>query len=88
MPVETFQNGSGLVNSDDLLNTDPLQTSEWNVADYSASVGMTSSLAETVPLDRPESLNWATWDNLLVDFRTTASDEMPIDLSAFNFGPQ
>jgi hypothetical protein len=88
MPVETFQNGSGLVNSDDMLNTDPLQTSEWNVADYSASVGMTSSLAETVPLDHPERLNWATWDSLLVDFQTTANDEMPIDLSAFDFGPQ
>ncbi|KAH7081227.1 hypothetical protein BKA63DRAFT_405963 [Paraphoma chrysanthemicola] len=86
VPTETFQNRRETVNSHIIPSTDPFQALEWNAADFNASLGVTSNLAETLPLDRPESLNWATWDNLLVDFQTAATEEMPIDLSAFNFG--
>ncbi|KAH7091573.1 hypothetical protein FB567DRAFT_558421 [Paraphoma chrysanthemicola] len=84
--TEIFHSKGRLVDSHIVPSTDPLQAPEWNAADFNTSLGATSNLVETLPLDRPESLDWATWDNLLVDFQTAATEDMPIDLSAFNFG--
>ncbi|KAF2023835.1 hypothetical protein EK21DRAFT_105063 [Setomelanomma holmii] len=78
---------AGLNSSNVIPNTNSSQTFDWNAAmDFNGDMNMTASLAETVPLDYPETMNWATWDNLLVDFQTTASTEMPIDLSSFVSG--
>ncbi|CAO2654056.1 Nn.00g107890.m01.CDS01 [Neocucurbitaria sp. VM-36] len=76
------------VNEGVLLQTNSLQTFDWNTADLNASLDWTSSIPDMVPLEYPEQMNWSTWDSLLVDYQTHTTNDVPTDLLAFNFGPQ
>jgi hypothetical protein len=69
-------------------NGDGMQNIEWNAAGLSNTSDTTFALPESVPLDVPENIEWATWDSLFVDFNTNgAQDEVP-DLSMFDIGMQ
>jgi hypothetical protein len=69
-------------------STNPLQSFDWNVVDFNASLGNAVGMAELAPLNYPEQMNWSTWDNLLVDFQTSSNDDMAMDFSTFNIGLQ
>ncbi|KAH7366584.1 hypothetical protein BKA66DRAFT_573253 [Pyrenochaeta sp. MPI-SDFR-AT-0127] len=71
-----------------LAYADPSIAFDWNTADLNASLGIPSTLSDTLPLDYPEHMNWSSWDSLLVDFQMDDYNENPTDLSAFNFALQ
>jgi hypothetical protein len=66
---------------------DPLQSFDWNTADFNTDTGLEGDFSNAIPLGYPEHMNWSTWDNLMVEFQTVDDDNPPIDLSSFNFGP-
>jgi hypothetical protein len=73
--------------SDDMQNADGLQTLDWNTVGSNDTLNTTFTLPESIALDIPENVDWATWDSLFLDFNTGVQDEVP-DLSIFGLGMQ
>jgi hypothetical protein len=67
---------------------DPFQLSTWNPKDFDNNVDIVTNLPETIPLDLPENIDWATWDSLFVDFQANDTDDLPPDLSMINIEMQ
>jgi hypothetical protein len=65
---------------------DPLQSFDWNTAEFNANIGLDGASLNTISLEDSEQMDWSTWDDLMVDFQTFEDDNPPIDLSAFDVG--
>lgn len=73
------------VSLNDSNNANSLAALDWNVADLNASLGMAAAMPDLVPLDYPEEMNWSTWNDLFVDFKTNDINIYPPDISSFSF---
>jgi hypothetical protein len=86
-PVLTLGATEGFV-LDAQPSTNPLESSDWNIVDFNASLGNAVGMADLTPLNYPEQVNWSTWDNLLVDFQTSSNDDTAMDFSTFSIDLQ
>lgn len=82
------QDNDGVDTNGPLAYADPSKAFDWDTADLNVSLGIPSTLSDTLPLDYPEQMNWSSWDSLLVDFQMDDYNGNPVDLSAFDFQVQ
>jgi hypothetical protein len=68
---------------------DYVEAFNWNPADLNASLGVNvpAAMPDLESSDYPEEMNWSTWNDLLVSYRTNDTSEFAtdIDLSIIGF---
>ncbi|KAJ4374842.1 hypothetical protein N0V83_001920 [Neocucurbitaria cava] len=85
LPTSMLQDSTSNLGFDISSQIAPPESFQWNTAELDVGAGLTSDIPDMVPLEYPDQMDWSKWDNLLVDFQTQDTNEVPTDLSAFDF---
>jgi hypothetical protein len=67
------------------MEVDQNHLSDWNIADFNASLGMPAMTLDLDSTNHQEEIDWSVWNDLFVDFRTNDTNTYPPDLSTFDF---
>jgi hypothetical protein len=78
--AQTASNDDDAVNGNLWSDTEMLQALDWSMADHSTDSQLASALP-TAPLDYPDDLDWAAWNDLFIDFQTNNAEVASQDLS-------
>lgn len=70
---------------DESMSFNGMAAFDWNAADLNASLGMEPIMPDLAPPDYPEEMNWSTWNNLLIDFKTNDATFDSPDMSNLGF---
>jgi hypothetical protein len=60
----------------------------WNPADLNASLGVPTMMPDLESFNYTEGMNWSSWNDLLVDYRTDSASGFAGDIDLNNFGLQ